>query len=547
MPYEEHYQQAAAFDKATGFLIRTHPEWATQLGEHSEDEKLSNLSDGAVAVYERGLIDAHGLVARPEAHPDAERDRLLLRSFLEHERFRYATLRDHATDPLLHVDLASTALSELVLKPFAPVSQRLAAATARARLLPSFFATATAVLDRPPQARVEKAIELCEGLASFVDDLPRLFQAEAARYAAGEDPAPLLAALDEAACEAGRSVRAFRVHLADKVLLRAPVDFALGERNFLRKLRYQEMVDLDVAALERRYDAERRRLAELLAEAVSECGYASPGEAFAALARDRFTAATLLDGARGELERLERFVRERELMEVPEAPACQVLETPRFAWGFASLNPAGVLETAAVPSTYYVTAVRPEWPGERQAEHLGALNRAVLAVVSAHEVTPGHHLQQLWQLRAGSRLRKMLQSTAFVEGWAHYAEELLIEEGYAAERPTLKLAMLSEALLRLARYRASLGLHVEGWTVARAQELFEKEAHLPPSWALEEARRGTFDPLYLVYTLGKMLLRELRAEMKAKEGAGFRLKVFHDRILAQGAPPLPLLRQALVS
>ena len=170
----------------------------------------------------------------------------------------------------------------------------------------------------------------------------------------------------------------------------------------------------------------------------------------------------------------------------------------------------------------------------------------VLEVVGAHEVYPGHHVQRARQRQAPRLVRRLLSSTAFAEGWAHYCEELLVEQGYAEGDPWLELAVLHEALVRLVRLRAAVGLHAEGWSLERAQAQCERQAWLQPSWALEEARRGAFDPMYLIYTLGKLQLRELRAQAQKAWKDRFSLKRFHDAVLAEGAPPLPLLSEAIL-
>jgi len=224
-----------------------------------------------------------------------------------------------------------------------------------------------------------------------------------------------------------------------------------------------------------------------------------------------------------------------------------VEETPEFLrWGFAFMDSPGPFEKDATEAYYYVTPVNPGWSDEQKEEWLRRFNYATLRDVSVHEAYPGHYVHFLHAARVQSPVRKTFGSYSFVEGWAHYCEQMMVEEGYRSESPLLRFAQLSEALLRNCRYVVAIMMHTGRMTLDEGTRFFMENAFMEELPAQKEAIRGTFDPGYLNYTLGKLLLLKLRDEVKAREGDKFSLKSFHDRVLALGYPPVPLVRNHLL-
>ncbi|MCI4347511.1 MAG: DUF885 domain-containing protein, partial [Thermoplasmata archaeon] len=259
------------------------------------------------------------------------------------------------------------------------------------------------------------------------------------------------------------------------------------------------------------------------------------------------SAGELIGRAREFVEETKMFVWEKELVTIPEPAVCRVDETPEHqrALSTASMNPPGPFDTSGEEGIYFVTPVDPAWSPTTQEEWLRSFNDSVLRNVTVHEVYPGHYLQFLhFRRSAGSQARKVYMSTGFVEGWAHYAEQLAVEQGLGAGVPEAEAAQLYDALLRDCRLIASVGLHAQGWSVADATALFEREGYCEPIVAQREAGRGTYDPVYFGYTVGKLAILDVRHKHLSSQFGGS-LRAFHDRLLGFGAPPVGFLDELL--
>ena len=236
-------------------------------------------------------------------------------------------------------------------------------------------------------------------------------------------------------------------------------------------------------------------------------------------------------------------------MSIPAGEPVLVAPTPDFyRWSSASMWTPGPFETKPTRAYYYVTDVDRSWPADRQEEHLRDFNYPTLWAISMHEVCPGHFLQYQHLRQVDSKVRKSLffAPASFMEGWAHYCEQMMMEAGFAREDQTLKLGQLQEALIRLVRFIVGIRLHAEDLSVEQGVRLFKEEAFLEEANARREAERGTFDPTYLVYSVGKLMLLKLRKDVKAQQGAKFTLQSFHDALLAQGAAPFWAHRQMML-
>ena len=218
-------------------------------------------------------------------------------------------------------------------------------------------------------------------------------------------------------------------------------------------------------------------------------------------------------------------------------------------YAFAAMDSPGSLETRATESFYYVTPVEDEWTPAQQEEWLSNFNYATMRIISIHEVYPGHFTHHLHN-RYGAQLPLVVRvatSYAFTEGWAHYTEQMMLETEYGSGEPALQVTQLLEALVRNCRYLCSLGMHTDGMTVDEATRFFMDHAYMEQYPAHREALRGTFDPGYLNYTLGKLMILKLRSDYRRQEGSSYTLKGFHDALLSHGAPPLPLLRDVMLT
>ncbi len=286
---------------------------------------------------------------------------------------------------------------------------------------------------------------------------------------------------------------------------------------------------------------------EALRKVVREIDPAkSPAEVIRQMSQEHPSEQTLIEDTRRMLDDLRAFLVERNIVTIPTEVRPLVEETPPFArWAFAMMDTAGPFEEVATESFYYVTPPEPTWSPEQKEEWLTKFDYYTLKNVSIHEAYPGHYVHFLHLKAAPSRPARIFTSYSFVEGWAHYTEEMMVEQGIDPS-PQFRLAQILDALVRNVRYLAAIRMHTGEITVDQATRMFREHAFMEELPARKEAVRGTFDPGYLNYTLGKLMVRKLRADYQTEQGANFSLRKFHDTLLALGAPPLPLARKALL-
>jgi uncharacterized protein (DUF885 family) len=267
---------------------------------------------------------------------------------------------------------------------------------------------------------------------------------------------------------------------------------------------------------------------------------------YAALANDHPTADDLIPAIGRSVEDARRFVIEKDLVTIPSEVRVRVEPTPPFArtgGAGASMDTPGPYETNATEAFYYVDPVESDWNEKHQKEHLRAFGTYFIAMTNAHEAYPGHYLQFLYSQRFPTKTRKLTVSGANAEGWAHYAEQMMVDQGFGNGNPRMRLAQLQAALLRDCRYVTGIKLHTEGWTVEQGQALFVEQCFQEPSNAYEESRRGAYNPTYLYYTFGKLEIQRMASDYMQQKHAS--LKQFHDAFVSQGGLPLPLVRRIL--
>ncbi|HEX8558560.1 MAG TPA: DUF885 family protein, partial [Pyrinomonadaceae bacterium] len=493
----------------------------------------------------KGVLAELARVPEWRLSPAARYDFLVVGS---HARARLLELEDvrmWRRDPDVYTRLVSAGVDNILKRAYAPVEQRLPAVLARERQIPRLLAEARQNLDNPPRVYTETAIAQAAGGVEFFERVvPQMFE----RAGGSRLDAARRAEFHEANGQAAAALRSYRDWLERELLPRSNGDFALGAENYRRKLLYEEMVETPTAALLREGERQLRETQDQMRAVAEEV---APGRGVRAalqlLARERPTADGLVGEARSDLDRIRAFVRAEGILTPPARENLTVAETPEYARSLssASLDAPGAFERVADEGFYYVTPPDPAWTPQQQEEHLGRYNRYGLTVTSIHEAYPGHYYQLL-KARGASPVRAALGSASFVEGWAHYCEQMMLDEGFGGNNPKLRLAQLDAALLRLCRYVVGLRLHTAGMTYPEAVEFFVREGYQPRTNAEREARRGTLDPTYLVYTLGKSEILRLREEWRRQLGDSFRLGDFHDRLLSYGMPPVKILRMAML-
>jgi uncharacterized protein (DUF885 family) len=519
------------------------PPTASGLGLHEYDGRTPDLSKEAIQERIAGIrqaLDEMASIDRDGLDPDMRLDYDLLHQGISSDLFRFAEQREHTYFPMLAMFLAD--VTGYIKRDYAPADLRVRKLIEYERGIPRLIEQAKSLLE-PPLSKplLKAAIEMCNGQASYMQhNLPELIGEQVI------DP-KLLAEFDESNRAVVDAIEAYIGFLKEQQE-HAKDDFAIGAHMFERMLAVNELVDLP---LERVLDVGRADLEANKQAFIDTAHLIDPTkdvqQVADLVAADHPTAEGLIPDTANMLEEIRQYLIDKDIVSVPSDIRCKVVETPEFLrWGFAFMDSPGPFEKKATEAYYYITPVDSGWSPEQKEEWLRRFNYATLRDVSVHEAYPGHYVHFLHAALVTSPVRKTFGSYSFVEGWAHYCEQMMIEVGYRSENPLLRFAQLSEALLRNCRYVVSIMMHTGRMTLDEATRFLMENAFMEELPAQKEAMRGTFDPGYLNYTLGKLLLLKLRDDVKAKEGDKFSLKSFHDRVLALGYPPVPLVRKHLL-
>ena len=531
-------------DFISGWLER-HPTLATRLGVHTWDARLRPITEATVAdddAWLGALQTRLAAIPRARLSFDEALDYDLLENRLARERFDLETVRPWERNPNTYLDAAAGSIQILLQRDFASPQERLRSVIGRLRMVPEALRAAQVNLKHPPRIYTEIAISQFGGaLTLYRQDLPA--------FVHRIKDARLEAEVIIADSTAARAVQEFITYLRQDLLPRSDGDFRLGREVYQRKLALDEMETAPVESLLARATAE---LAVTRARMDSLAGTIAPGRTAAAELDTMALAAppetALVAAIEASVQRARGFVASHRLVSPPPMEHLIVREAPSFqrSTSFASMDSPGVWETKATEAFLNVTPPDAAWSPAQKREHLGFFNRWSADIVAVHEAIPGHYYQGLGRRAVPSRLRQILASGSNVEGWAHYCEQMVIEEGFGADDPRYAIAQLSLALQRLGRTIVGLSLHTGTMTLDQAVTFFEDQCWMPRVNAEREARRGAIDPTYLVYTLGKWRILDLRAELRHDLGSRFSLRDFHDSFLRQGPIPLPIVRQAML-
>ena len=544
--------QLSADQVFTGFvdryldgLFHFAPARATEAGLHAYDAELPAYSRREVAAEiaraKRALAELAGIPKESLAHEN-RLDALLLENSIRAHLLDLENIRMWERDPDFYNGVISRALFLLVQRDFAPLDERLRSLIARERRVPEIFRSARANLANPPAIYTKIAtLQVASEIRFLRDDLPRAIT--------GARDAALKAEFAQVNQRAIEEYGKFLEYLKTDLASRSKGSFALGAANYRKKLLYEEMVDLPLDRLLEIGEKALRQTQDCFkATAALIDSEKPPAAVIAQLSQDHPDAERLLAETQAGLEDLRNFVTSHRIVTIPSAENPRVVETPAFmrALTFASMDSPGAFEETSTEAFYNVTLPERDWSDTQREQHLRAFGRNGIRVTSIHEVFPGHYTQFLWVKRAPTKVRKLLGADTNAEGWAHYAEQMMLEEGYGEGDPKLLLSQLHEALLRLCRYIVGLRMHTRGMTLEEGIAFFEREGWQERANAEREAMRGTSDPTYLVYTLGKLQLLKLREDYQKKVGDRFNLREFHDRFLSFGYPPIKLIREEML-
>lgn len=532
-------------DEYLAYLHEVHPTSATFDGVHLHDDLLEDFSRQAVDGQLRDL----GALARrlaaidPGRLTDSERlERPVLENSIRARLFELERVRTWERNPQFYADIIATSLAGQVLFDYAPLPQRARRIVSKLRQVPRLVQAARDNIKDAPGIFVKVGLESMRGTQRFIDeDLPRAFSRL--------DDMHILGDLADASMAASAAIGAYIEYLEKDLAPRSKGSFRLGRERFEEKLRLDEGLTLDADRLLAIAMRELAATQEEFRTVAARINSADPQAAWELAKANHPPAGQLVSTAQEQLSELVAFINKGRIVTIPEGAPVEVAPTPRFyRWTFASMWTPGPFETKPLRATYYITDVDPTWTDERKAEHLRDFNYGNLWSISIHEVFPGHflHYQHLRQIESKLRKSIMFSSTAMVEGWAHYSEQMMLDEGFRKKEPSVRLGQLAEALTRLCRLIVGIRLHCEDLSVEQGVRFFKEEAYMEEGSARREAERGTFDPGYVLYSVGKLMIMKLREDYKAKAGADYSLRKFHDTLLGNGTVPLGLHRALML-
>jgi uncharacterized protein (DUF885 family) len=532
-------------DDLLGYLHETRPTHATLDGVHTHDDLLEDLSrhgidqeTRALAGYLRRLEEIH----RDGLTPVEALEHRMLSANLRGRMFELEAVRTWEKNPQVYADILASSLAGQALFTHASAPERARRVLSKLRQAPRLIQAARDNIKEPPGIFVKVGIETMRGALKFIDDdLPRAFSSV--------DDLHLLGDLADAQQEASQSVGAYIEHLEKEVAPKARASFRLGRDKFEQKLRLEEGITIPVDRLLTIAERELAATQEAFRQVAGQANGGDPLAVWSKTKDNHPSPGELVKTGRDQLEELKTFIERQGLITVPAGEPVVVAPTPEFyRWSFASMWTPGPFESKPTRAYYYLTDVDPSWPADRQKEYLRDYNLPTLWSVSIHEVYPGHflHYQHLRKVTSKARKSILFASASFVEGWAHYCEQMMIENGFGRGDQGIRLGQLAESLIRLVRFIVGIKLHTEDMSVEQGVRLFREEAYLEEASARREAERGTFDPTYLVYSAGKMMLLKLRQDWKAQQGKAFSLRTFHDTLLSNGTGPFWLHRELML-
>lgn len=519
------------------------PVSATQVGLHTYDAQLDDMSAASIAkqiAFAKEYLSKFEALDPQSLSADDALDRTLIVNAIKDSLLTTETLANWKHNPDAYTGLASGSVFSLISKEFAPLPVRMKDAIARERAIPALLAQAKANITTVDAATKQISAEQAAGsVGFFAQTVPMAF-------APVKDPA-LQAQLKTANAGAMNALAAYAKWIGT---LKPSGTFAIGADAYQKKLQYEDALNVPVSEyLSYGQKALAKTRAQFIATAKKIDPNKTPQQVYASLAKVYPPPASLLQKASGDLVKLRAFVVSHHIVTMPSDANIKVVATPPFERAFvtASEDSPGPLETVATQAYYNVTPPDLKWPPSRISGFMAQFNNYQFPIISAHEVYPGHFTNFAVDRHLKLSLtRKLLASSEFAEGWAHYGEQMMVDEGWGNGDPHVRLAQLEEALLRECRYIAGVQLHTAGWSLKQAETLFQTQCFQTPAVALEETMRGTQDPMYGYYTLGKLMILKLRDDYKKKMGAAYTLQGFHDALLAHGDPPLPLLRPILL-
>jgi uncharacterized protein (DUF885 family) len=515
--------------------FKFHPTEGTQSGFHQYDAQLESRTKAAITeeiAFDKDFRTRLQAFDSKRLPFEDQQDYELLMASLNGNLLDLENIRQWEKNPDRYSSGITNSAFVIMSRNFAPADERLRSLIAREKLMPAVFDAAGANLSNPPRVYTEIAIEQLPGIVSFFQkDVP-------AAFTDVKDP-QLQAEFKHSNDAVIAALEKYQDFLKSELLPISKGDFRIDD----------EMVDLPLdRLLQVGYDDLHRNQEWFKRVAKRINPKKTPQQLLAEMQKDHPAGDQLLQAYRDDLGGIRQYIVDKKIVTIPSAVPPIVEETPPFmrALTFASMDTPGPFEKVAKEAFFNVTLPEANWSKKRTDSFLGGDNRFTMIAVAIHEVYPGHYVQFLWVPSAPSKIRKLVGCGSNAEGWAHYSEQMMLDEGFGNGDPKLRLGQLQDALLRDARFIVGISMHTGKMTMDQAIEFFQKEGYQTKSVAEMETKRGTSDPTYLVYTLGKLEIMKLRADYQRKEGTNFSLQQFHNEFLKQGFPPIKLIRQTML-
>ncbi len=534
-------------DDYIAYLFKTEPPRATSAGVHTYDNELGDYSAQSVAEdikSKKEYLDRLKSVDFQALSVNSKIDWNLLVGDISSSLLDNEVRQFWKMDPDLYSSVATRGVFSLIQRDFAPLESRLKCVIEREKRIPSVLQDGKKNLDPAvvPPIYNDIALEQLPGMIEFFEKtLPGTFDRvkdEALLREFGDNNAKVVAAL--------KDYQAFvKTALKDK----SKGTFVLGEDHFVKKLKCDELIEEQLDDILAKGEKELKRLQGEFRRVAKELDpKVDAVTAFESISSDHPTGDKLLDATRGVLEDIRKYCVEKPICTIPSEERARIDETPSFnrALSFASMDTPGPFEKKAREAFYYVTLPEKNWDAKRIEEHLRSYSYGDLINTSVHEAYPGHYVQFLWVNSAPTTVRKLFGCMSNDEGWAHYCEQMMLDEGYRDGDSKLRLVQIHDALLRNCRYIVGIKMHTRGMTVDEGIKFFMDEGFQEKSNAERETKRGTADPTYLVYTYGKLQILALRKEVEAKDGKNYSIRAFHDDFLKEGYPPVSLVRAKML-
>ena len=522
-----------------------HPTSGTASGFHQYDGMLEDYSQKSVESqisFLKGEWEKFSGLPTAQLSGEQRADLQILLSDIDSQLLELKQIRGWQRNPDTYSSSPTYSIFILMSRNFAPPEERLKSVIAREQKMPANFAAAKSNLKDVPKVYTEIALEQMPGIISFFqNDVPSAFKSVTDQQ--------LLAGFKASNDKVIFELQRYQDFLKSDLLPISNGDFRIGAELYRKKLLYNEMVDIPLdRLLQIGYDDLHKNQAALKRVAAQIDPKKTPEQILEQLEQDHPQPDQLLQAFRDTFNGLIQFIDQKHIVTLPSQVRPIVEETPPFgrALSSASMDTPGPYENKATEAYFNVTLPEPDWSAAKTKSWMEGFNRGTIISTAVHEAYPGHYTQFLWIKQAPSKIRKLTGCGSNSEGWAHYSEQMMLDEGYGNNDPKLRIGQLQDALLRDARYVVGMQMHTGKMTLDEATQFFVKEGYQTQAVAEREAKRGTADPTYLVYTLGKLEILKLRADYKQKMGDKFSLEQFHNEFLQQGDPPIKVIREKML-